>query len=315
MVPLKQFEAVAGAGADLAGEADAWLSIGNIKLSRGQSKEADQAFSKALEIYKADDNKPYVSLLLIRLGCARADMGDFGAAEKLHVQAIQVARQNKDNNNLYYAQSELAYDFYLEGNSEKALNDFSDLKRQLAAGLTVSDAAAAADLTTSIALCYRALGQPTVARDYYNQAMSLYAKNNNQLAQVKSLNSIAVTYLDSDNLKEFQARHDQVLAALGKLAERDRQSRDYKHFVADVAYNYAQSQVMAAQDEAALASYKEALAAYTDSADPRGTDVGQTRHWIGATPGRAHHKKYEFDSRSADEFFGGQNYRSAIGVD
>lgn len=266
----KQYQLAADSGADFQIEASARLSLGNIELSRGQAKEAEADFSKALEIFKAENINAQLPIVITRLGCARADMGDFSAAEKLHGQAIQSAKDNHNNDALYAGLYELAYDYYLEGNSERALARFEDLRKQLAGALTVSDANAPADTVNAIALCYRAVGQLSVARDYYARAMEMYSKGGNKLAAISCQNSIACTLLDGSNVAEFKSRHDQVVAALDGLPAKDKEGRDYKRLTADVAHNFAQSQVVENNFDGSLTSFKDALAAFTACSDTRG---------------------------------------------
>ncbi len=282
----KQYQLAAESGAEYNIEGNAWVSLGNIKLSLGQPKEAEPAFAKALEIFKGENASAQMAPVITRLGCARADMGDFSGAEKYHVQAIQSAKESHNNDALSAALYELAYDYYLEGNCEKALSKFEELRKLIAGGLVVSDVNALGDTINAIALCYRALGQPTVARDYYARAMDIYQKGGNQLAAISCQNSIACTLLDSSNLAQFKTRHDQVVAALEALPAKEKASRDFKRLTADVAYNFAQSQVVDDNYDGALASFKTALDAFTACSDTRGrmnalTGMGLSRFSAG----------------------------------
>ena len=60
---LKHYQAITQSGADFQLEASAWTAIGNIELSHGQVREADEAFAKALEIYNAESIKGFAARL------------------------------------------------------------------------------------------------------------------------------------------------------------------------------------------------------------------------------------------------------------
>jgi CHAT domain-containing protein/tetratricopeptide (TPR) repeat protein len=266
----KQFELATDAGGDTQIEASAWLSLGNIRLSRGQAKEAEVAFNKALDIYKGEGSAAQMPSVTIRLGCARADMGDFAAAQKLHTDAVAAARASKNNNALCAGLYELAYDYYLAGDIDKALAKFDELKNVLGSGLTVSDVNSTADAINAIALCYRALGQPAVARDYYTRAMDLYTKLDNKLAAIGCQNSIACAFLDGSNIGEYKRLHDLSARALEALPEKDKQNREYNLLRANVAYNFAQSQVIEDNFDGALKSYQDALTSFEACGYSRG---------------------------------------------
>ena len=160
--------------------------------------------------------------------------------------------------------------FYLEGNVDKALSDFGELRSNLEGGLKVADTAAYGDVLNSIALCYSSLGQSGVARDYFNLAQAAYLKNNNKLAAARVQNSLAVSYMSAANLSEFKKRHDALVAALAAWPQTERESADYKRLDADIAYNYAQSQVMDVRESEAMPSYQQALKNYREAGDLRG---------------------------------------------
>ncbi|MBS2007918.1 MAG: CHAT domain-containing protein [Cyanobacteria bacterium SZAS TMP-1] len=267
---IKQYQLAAESGADFQIEASAWVSLGNIKLSRGKAKEAEADFNKALAIYKAENIKEQLPLVLTRLGCAKADLGEFAEAQKLHAQVVQMAKETRDSDDLYLGQYELANDFYLEGNTERSLAKFEELRKNMSSGLTVSDPGALPDVYNGMGRCYKAMGQNVVARDYYTRAMEMYNQAGNKLAAANCRNSIDCIYLFDSSASEYRARYDQMMQELVGIPAKDRETRDYKLLCANVAFNYAQSQVNSAKYDGALESYKSALASFNECGDIRG---------------------------------------------
>ncbi|CAN5370636.1 hypothetical protein BH11CYA1_BH11CYA1_32760 [soil metagenome] len=258
-------------------QGSALVALGNQYLMRGQAKEAIAVLEGAVAVYRAEENLGKLAQALLRLGSAQADSGKFNEAEKLHTEAANTAYKVKNVDDYLASLYEFAYDQYLAGNTDKALNKFVEVSGKLK-GAKVQDKDMLADCNNSIALCYRAQGQAEAAVQFYQKAAESYRANGNRVGEASAENSIACVYLD-EQIKgsDYVTQYKKVVALLEAATAAEKTSRDYKRLVGFVDYNYAQYLVMHDQYDLALIGYEKALADFTASGDRK----GQLRTYIG----------------------------------
>ncbi|MDP3507014.1 MAG: CHAT domain-containing protein [Candidatus Melainabacteria bacterium] len=258
-------------------QGSALVALGNQYLMRGQAKEAIAVLEGAVTVFRADENLGKLAQALLRLGSAQADCGNFTEAQRLHTEAANTAYKVKAVDDYLAALYEFAYDQYLAGNTDKALNKFVEVSAKLK-GLKLQDRDLLADCNNSIALCYRAQGQAEAAVQFYQKAAENYRANGNKVGEASAENSIACVYLDVQiKGSDYLTQYKKVVSLLEATSPQEKTSRDYKRLIGFVDYNYAQYLVMQDKYDLALASYEKALADFTASGDRK----GQVRTYIG----------------------------------
>jgi len=258
-------------------QGSALVAVGNQYLMRGQAKEAIAVLEGAVTVFRADENLGKLAQALLRLGSAQADSGNFSEAQRLHTEAANTAYKVKAVDDYLAALYEFAYDQYLAGNTDKALNKFVEVSSKLK-GAKLQDRDMLADCNNSIALCYRAQGQTEAAVQFYQKAAENYRANGNKVGAASAENSIACVYLDVQiKGSDYLTQYKKVVSLLEATSPQEKASRDYKRLIGFVDYNYAQYLVMQDRYDLALASYEKALADFTASGDRK----GQVRTYIG----------------------------------
>ncbi len=258
-------------------QGSALIALGNQYLMRGQAKEAVTVLEGAVSVFRTDENLGKLAQALLRLGSAQADSGNFSEAQRLHTEAANTAYKVKAVDDYLAALYEFAYDQYLAGNTDKALNKFVEVSAKLK-GLKLQDRDMLADCNNSIALCYRAQGQAEAAVQFFQKAAENFRANNNKVGEASAENSIACVYLDVQiKGSDYLTQYKKVVSLLEATSSQEKASRDYKRLIGFVDYNYAQYLVMQDKYDLALASYEKALADFTASGDRK----GQVRTYIG----------------------------------
>lgn len=252
------------------GEAICLFNLANNLLAFGKPKEALAQFEKAHSLFDQESNTAYLARVLVRQGTAYADMGNFVEAERLHVDAMNMAKGLKDADLEALAGFELAYDYYLEGALDKALERWKQLEKQLRGGAAVSDADILSETERSIAMCYRNMGQPAAAIDYFERAAKRLRDAGNLIGEIACLNSIACTSLDFERGAEYGAKYKQVQALMEKVPALDKGGRDFRRLSALVLFNHGQFELIGDHHEAALADYLKAADDFASVSDKSG---------------------------------------------
>lgn len=260
-------------------QGSALIAMGNQQLMRGQVKEAVATFEKAVEIFKREENDIKLASALARQGAALADSGRFNSAVKLHIEAANTAHKARSSDQYIDALYELAYDYYLSNNTDTALNKFVEVSLKVKEGASVKDKDTLADCYSSIAMCYRALGQLEAARQFYRKAADIYRANNNKVGEATAEDSIGCIDLDTFSTAGggYEAQHKKVLAILESASVAQKNSNEYKRELGYVAYNHGQSLVFTDKFAEAVSSYESALTAFTGVGDRK----NQAKAYIG----------------------------------
>ncbi|MBP9094812.1 CHAT domain-containing protein, partial [bacterium] len=277
LIDHKRGSPLFGGGGEGGPQGSALIALGNQYLMRGQAKEAVTVLEGAVSVFRTDENLGKLAQALLRLGSAQADSGNFSEAQRLHTEAANTAYKVKAVDDYLAALYEFAYDQYLAGNTDKALNKFVEVSAKLK-GLKLQDRDMLADCNNSIALCYRAQGQAEAAVQFFQKAAENFRANNNKVGEASAENSIACVYLDVQiKGSDYLTQYKKVVSLLEATSSQEKASRDYKRLIGFVDYNYAQYLVMQDKYDLALASYEKALADFTASGDRK----GQVRTYIG----------------------------------
>ena len=263
-------------------QGSALIAVGNQYLMRGQAKEAIAVLEGAVNVFRTDENLPKLAQALLRLGSAQADSGNFTEAQRLHTEAANTAYKEKNVDDYLTALYEFAYDQYLAGNTDKALNKFVEVAAKLKGtklkGTKLQDKDLLADCNNSIALCYRAQGQAEAAVQFYQKAAENYRASGNKVGEASAENSIACVYLDQQiKGSDYLTQYKRVVSLLEATSAKEKATGAYRRLIGFVDYNYAQYLVMQDKYDLALASYQKALADFTASGDRK----GQVRTYIG----------------------------------
>ncbi|MBX9691596.1 MAG: CHAT domain-containing protein, partial [Cyanobacteria bacterium] len=268
------------------------VSIGELQVRLHRSEKAEKNLEKALEVLQAEKDILSLTKCMNILGSAKADLGKFDQARTLHKKAEELAHElgNKKDDELT-AVTELGYDYYLEGNPEKALKEFLRAK-----SLLPSLKASPAKRAWTLAYCgfgYRALGQIPAAIQMYDEAARAYSEAKNPVQEASMLDSIAVAYLDQGQLDEFEKFHKKAMeifarpvaevadliqtattsgadgknasdATTGGAAEKPkaRVNDERTRVGATLAYNYAQYCQLTKKFPEAITSFEKALASF-----------------------------------------------------
>lgn len=258
-------------------QGSALIAVGNQYLMRGQAKEAIAVLEGAVNVFRTDENFPKLAQALLRLGSAQADSGNFTEAQRLHTEAANTAYREKNVDDYLTALYEFAYDQYLAGNTDKALNKFVEVAAKLK-GTKLQDKDLLADCNNSIALCYRAQGQAEAAVQFYQKAAENYRASGNKVGEASAENSIACVYLDQQiKGADYLTQYKKVVGLLEATSAKEKTTSAYRRLIGFVDYNYAQYLVMHDKYDLALASYQKALSDFTASGDRK----GQVRTYIG----------------------------------
>lgn len=241
--------------------AKALTSLGKIYLSQRKPDQARSALKTAFEILSQHQNGTVFIECQIALGAAEADLGNFTDAEKMHSQALESAIAARDIKNRLQALSELAYDYFLQGTLEKALNRFSEAYNIIREYPQAKDEDKA-PLLRDIGMCLHALGQTAAAIRYFSEAAQLFEQLGDLRNEVLAYNSLAVAYLDSGAPKQFEIYFRKAKDLLGKRSD--------KVIDAYLNYNYAQFCLIDSRLADAFPLYEEALKDYRSLHDLKG---------------------------------------------
>lgn len=228
---------------------------GDNLYERQRITDALQHYSKALNL--ARDNKIDDDLLLkclIGYGIVQADLEHFSDAVKLHAEAVDLAGHLNKTERLVDAETQLAGDYLIQGNPERAL-------MHLMKALTRCGGLAPkvrGKVLTGIGRCYAGLGQRSLSAKYYQEAISLYDQLQNYSLKALAMNSLAVLYLDAGEYPMFDEVYGKAKLVYDKLPPRDQ---------AKFEYNYAQSKLMRGQYGEAEKIYADALSKVADTGD------------------------------------------------
>jgi CHAT domain-containing protein/lipopolysaccharide biosynthesis regulator YciM len=258
-------------------QAGALVALGNSLLVMGRANDAAHAYNEAIGILQQEGSDAKLANAVIRFGAALADQGKFEQAQKEHLKALELtraingkgAKNEKELDAYRTALYELAYDYYLAGQIDKAERSFQELAGSLGTGPKEKELLA--QTRAAMARCFSATGKTQFALAALESASKLNGELGLKLAQVSCENSIACLYLDSGNAPAYEKQYLKVKALLIGLSEKDKASLDYKRILAYVDYNWGQYQLLADQYASARQANETALANFRESKDQKGT--------------------------------------------
>jgi CHAT domain-containing protein/tetratricopeptide (TPR) repeat protein len=250
---------------DLDRAATALLMISTNYLALQNAEQSAQYAKKALDMFGPDGSASMRAQCAINIGSAEADLGNFSQAEKYHSQAVELSRTARSLQGELLALTETGYDQLLQGNLEKALNNFYQAYMYLLKN-TPNREYEKALLMGYTGMCYGALGQTQAAVKYHEDSAEIFARLGKICDQAMAYNSIAVAYLDSNNFAQFETYFNKAKELLDGV--KDKSLKD-KLSIAYLDYNYAQACVLQGRAADAIANYERALATYHDAHDAK----------------------------------------------
>ncbi len=264
------------------------VEMGQSYLIERNSKEAINALGKALPLLENEKDLSTTASCLIALGAAKADIGQFEEAQADHVRAQEIAAKANNRKLELEAISEQGFDYFLNGSTEKALQKFLKAKVLMEKAGNFSKIQQA-NVLRDCGMGYRSVGQTEMATRYYKDAALLFGLSQRPVEQAVMLDSMAVAYLDSGRLAEFEKYHaeaenvfkgadSQKVVGAGEAsasattggAAHDKKAFNQKRVKASLSYNYAQYCLYKSRYSDALPIYEEALAAYKEVGDKLG---------------------------------------------
>ncbi|MCW5821800.1 MAG: CHAT domain-containing protein [Cyanobacteria bacterium TGS_CYA1] len=271
------------------------VEMGQSYLIERNSKEAINALSKALPMLENEKDLSSTASCLIALGAAKADIGQFDEAQADHARAQEIASKANNQRLELEAISEQGFDYFLNGSTEKALQKFLKAKVLMEKAGNFSKIQQA-NVLRDCGMGYRSVGQTEMATRYYKDAATLFGLSQRPVEQAVMLDSMAVAYLDSGRLAEFEKYHAEAenvfngadsansqksgtasdssnTASTGGASAgvaHDKKAFNQKRVKASLAYNYAQYCLYKSRYSDALPIYEEALADYKEVGDKLG---------------------------------------------
>lgn len=258
--------------------ARALSEVGNLHLCERRPAEALKVLEVASDVLSREKDPLSLSRCLIYLGAARAESGDFEKALECHRQAEILGRKTGEKRDLLEAISEQGFDYFLQGNAEKALKEFLRA-RKFARDNHLSDPECQADVLRDCGMAYRSLGQVDPALQCYQEAADLYGRAGRKLKQAIMYDSIAVAYLDSSKPDEFEQFHQRAADVFaGADKETGSQAGNSQSGVSTIlsrtrgslSYNYGQYCLYKSRFADAIAVYEQSLDAYREGGDRLG---------------------------------------------
>jgi len=291
-LPPKAIEFYAQAAKEFedAGEPDmqgrVLVEMGQAYLIERNSKEAINTLGKALALLENEKDYATQASCLIALGAAKSDMGQFEEAQADHVRAQEIAVKAGNQKLELEAISEQGFDYFLNGSTEKALQKF--LKAKILMEKTGNfSKIQQANILRDCGMGYRSVGQSDLAIRYYKDAAVLFGLSQRPVEQAVMLDSMAVAYLDTGRLAEFERYHTEAenvfkgadSAKAGTAGEaninsaanaHDKKAFNQQRVKASLSYNYAQYCLYKSRYSDALPIYEEALQSYKEVGDKLG---------------------------------------------
>lgn len=268
------------------------VEMGQAYLIERNSKEAIIALGKALPLLENEKDYATTASCLIALGAAKADTGQFDEAQADHVRAQEIAAKAGNQKLELEAISEQGFDYFLNGSTEKALQKFLKAKGLMEKAGSFSKIQQA-NILRDCGMGYRSVGQSDMATRYYKDAAVLFGLSQRPVEQAVMLDSMAVAYLDSGKLAEFEKYHSEAenvfkgadSAKIGTTGDtagssgsaasiasnaHDKKAFNQKRVKASLSYNYAQYCLYKSRYSDALPIYEEALQSYKEVQDKLG---------------------------------------------
>lgn len=246
--------------------ANACWSLAETLYELQQITQAKEYYLAAKDLLKNAPSTPdLLGPILVGLGAAEADLGDFAAAEKNHKEAMALAKAQNNKGAELQCVLQLGSDYLLKGAPEPALEELLSGEKLLDAKIGV---AGHSDLLTAIGRCYKVLGHSDMAMKYYNEALKLCDKKDMRPRRALVLNSMAVLSLDSKNKADFVRYYNEAKEIYSALND--------KRNAAVLDYNLAQFYLTSGKIKEALALYEQALQylKLTDDANLQGQVLG-----------------------------------------
>lgn len=238
----ERFVAEAKKQKDKRAVADGLNLLGRTNIRMGNFAEAKQIHVEALFTYKALENDTGVAAQYGNLGVIYEMSGDFPKALFFYQRALKTYEKIKDIKSIAFAENNIGIVY-----QQLNLFDQSFLYQQKAFAhkRQQNDTSGMASTLNNIGVIYESLKTDYVkALFYYNQALLLYEKTNNNLQIGTILNNIGLVYLKQNKLSEA----DQNLINALKI----RESINDKNGIASTLLNLAQLSIKQNQPKTAI---------------------------------------------------------------
>ncbi len=242
---------------DVEAEAKACWGLADTLYFMHKTKEAQDAFKQGIDALSEEPDSAVKIDCLIGAGSTEADLGHFEHAQKLHMQAYEMASALKLRTKELDAVLQMGNDYLLSGYPEAGLYRLLDGERILDQGDL--DVKSKGTFLIAIGRCYKSLGQNESAQKYYEEAFKLFQDIDDKASMAMALNSLAVLALDNRNSADFDNFYQQakeIYAGSGN-----------KRDLAIMDYNYAQYLLVEKKTPEAITKYESALEGIKNTGD------------------------------------------------
>jgi eukaryotic-like serine/threonine-protein kinase len=232
-------------------EANAWERM-------GQTPKAIALANQSRDLYIAAGDRLGAARILLQVGDALSDKGDFEGAKKQYEEALPVFREigaqrtiratlERMGNVFYnvgkfdeaktYFQQALSFDHEIDdprglasdyGNLANALDGLGDLpgalkmqQRSLAAFNDVGDRRGAAETLNNLGILLLEMGDLAEARRYYEQALALHREINYRRGEPYPITGLGDTFFAQGDLVGARKQYEQALALCKEINNED----------------------------------------------------------------------------------------------
>lgn len=223
-----------------------WLKAAS-EIATVDFKLADKYAHEALSYYQKNNHKPGIAKSYTVLGDIYLNNNLLEDALLYYEQAIQIQQQTGDAGAIAYLYNSMGMVFYYQNDIKNALNQFNKA-RNIAHKKSVTEEATALN---SMGNCYRRLGQPDSAKNYYQQSLLLlrYQKEDKLLARTHQ--NIGLLEYERGNYEQAVESYLQARELYRKIKDSKGEGIVYNN-IANVYYAWGKYQQ-------AATSYQQAL--------------------------------------------------------
>jgi|GEM_PF-2027027 len=210
--------------------------------------KAIELLTKALELYRSDNNTGGQALALHKLALAYDSLGDKERALTYFNQSLALLRENGDRTREGFVLNNMGLLYSSLGESDRALEFYN---QGLAIFKETDNRHAQALLLNNIGRLYHARGETQKAREFYEQALLFWRETDDHAGEANTLNNLGSTY---------EARGDYAKALeLYQAALHTLQAIGDKHGQATTLNNIGYLKSSRGDSDAALDAYRSAL--------------------------------------------------------
>ncbi len=254
---------------DLAGQAEAYKTLGVLQTNLGEYEEARTAFERGLEAYRVLGDHEGESISLNNLGLLCHYRGGYGEAGRFYQQALEMARQqaNRRWEGLVLGNLGLTYrclgDYErARSHSEQAMAIFQEIADLPRVGITLDNLGAVA----------MAQGDMAAASSYYQRALELARRLQDPEGEATSLANLGL-------LHTYAGEHARARVSL-RAALRQFGAIGHRRGQADTLHLLGVLEQQAGRARAARRLLERALSLWQEIGDDSSALV--TRAWLGS---------------------------------